>query len=147
MNPKKLIRSFTDQTLNLQERLFRLIMTIGLVGLAVAVIVGMISGEDFVNTAVLIVAFAIFAGITYFTTRYHRTQLGAGITAGILIYIVLPFNFLTTGGIYGGAPIWFLFGLVYVCLVVENKTKYIFLLSSYVLFAACYYVADRKSVV
>ena len=141
MNPKKLLRSFTDQTLNLQERLFRLIMTIGLVGLAVAVIVGMLSGEDFVNTAVLIVAFAIFAGITYFTIRYHRTQLGAGITAGILIYIVLPFNFLTTGGIYGGAPIWFLFGLVYVCLVVDNKTKYIFLLSSYVLFAACYYVA------
>lgn len=126
MNPKKLIQSITDQTLNLQERLFRLIMTIGLVGLAVAVIVGMFSGEDIVNTAVLIVAFAVFAGITYFTTRYHRTQLGAVITAGILIYIVLPFNFLTTGGIYGGAPIWFLFGLVYVCLVVEKITKYFF---------------------
>lgn len=44
-------------------------------------------------------------------------------------------------GIYGGGPIWFLLGVVYVCLVVENKMKYVLLISGYSLFAACYYVA------
>ena len=141
MNPKKLIQMIKNPNLNLQERLFRLIMMIGLVGLAVGIIVGIIAREDIVNTIILVIAFAGFAGITYFSIHYHRTQIGAVITAAVLIYLVLPFNFMTTGGIYGGGPIWFLFGIVYVCLVVEKKTKYVLLISSYILFAICYYAA------
>ena len=141
MNPKKLIQMIKNPNLNHQERLFRLIMMIGLVGLAVGIIVGIIAREDIVNTIILVIAFAGFAGITYFSIHYHRTQIGAVITAAVLIYLVLPFNFMTTGGIYGGGPIWFLFGIVYVCLVVEKKTKYVLLISSYILFAICYYAA------
>ena len=140
MNPKKLIRMINNPNLNLQERLFRLIMMIGLIGLAVGIIVGVIVGEDAANTITLAIAFVGFACVTYFTIRFHRTQLGAVITAAVLIYVVLPFNFLTTGGIYGGAPIWFLFGVVYVCLVVEKIMKYILLISSYLIFSICYYV-------
>ena len=40
MNPKKLIRMINNPNLNLQERLFRLIMMIGLIGLAVGIIAG-----------------------------------------------------------------------------------------------------------
>lgn len=141
MDLKKLIRKIRNPNLSLQERLFRLIMMIGLMGLAVGIIVGIIAREDIINTVILLIAFAGFAGITYFSIRYHRTQIGAVITAVILIYLVLPINFLTTGGIYGGGPIWFLFGIVYVCLVVEKKMKYILLISSYLLFSICYYVA------
>lgn len=141
MNPKKIIQGITNPNLNLQERLFRLIMLIGLIGLAIGTIVGMISGEDIWNTIALLIAFVCFAAITYLSVRYKRIQAGAVITSVILIYLVLPFNFLTTGGIYGGAPIWLLFGVVYVCLVVEGKMRYILLVSSYILFAACYYIA------
>ena len=141
MNLKKMIRDIANPTLNLQERMFRLIMLIGLVGLAIGIIVGMISGESIGNTVALGIAFLGFAGITYFSIRYRRTQWGAVITAVVLIYLVLPFNFLTTGGIYGGAPIWFLFGVVYVCLVVESKVRYFLLVSGYSLFALCYSIA------
>lgn len=141
MNPKEIIRGIGDPNLGIQERLFRLIMLIGLIALAIGTIVGIITGEDIGNTVVLIVAFIGFAAITYLSVRYKRTQWGAALTAVILIYLVLPYNFLTTGGIYGGGPIWFLLGVVYVCLVVENKMKYVLLISGYSLFAACYYVA------
>ncbi|MDD6810742.1 MAG: DegV family protein [Lachnospiraceae bacterium] len=141
MSPKEIIRDIGNPNLNLQERLFRLIMLIGLIGLAIGTIVGFASGEDIGNTIALLVALAGFAAITYFSIRFKRTQWGAVTTAIILIYLVLPFNFLTAGGIYGGAPIWFLLGIVYVCLVVEKKVKYVFLVSGYILFAVCYYVA------
>lgn len=141
MSPKKMIRDIGNPNLKLQERMFRLIMLIGMAGLAIGIIVGIISGEGLANTVILCVAFAGFALITYFSIRYKRTQWGAVITAVILIYLVLPYNFLTTGGIYGGAPIWFLLGVVYVCLVVENRMKYVLLISGYSLFAACYYIA------
>lgn len=141
MSLKKMIRDINNQNLNLQERLFRLIMLIGMIGLTIGIIVGFFSGEGIGNTIALIIALIIFYIITYCSIRFNKTQVGAVITALLMIYVVLPFNFLTTGGIYGGAPIWFLLGVVYVCLVVENKIRYVLLTSGYILFAICYYIA------
>lgn len=141
MNPKKLIGAIRDHNLSLQERLFRLLVLVGLIGLAAGIIVGVVSGKNRTNIVWLEAAWAVFLGIIYFSIRYDRIQLGAVITSAIIIYVVLPFNFLTSGGIYGGAPIWFVFGVVYVCLVVEGKIKYVFLASSFILSAVCYYIA------
>ena len=139
-NPKKWFEAIGDRKLDLQERLFRLLVTIGLCGLAVAIINGIIMGEDKINTIPLIAAFFVFVGITYFSLHFCKIQLGAVIIGAILIYLVLPYNFLTSGGIYGGAPIYLLFGMVYACLVIEGKVKYIFLASSFFVSGVCYYI-------
>lgn len=141
MKLKKLIQAISDHNLSLQERLFRLLVLIGLIGLAAGIIGGTAAGEGKTNIIPMIIALVFLTCITYFSLRFHRIQLGAVMIAAIIIYLVLPLNFLTSGGIYGGAPIWFLFGVVYVCLVVEGKIKYIFLVSSFILSAACYYIA------
>ncbi|MCH5256504.1 MAG: DegV family EDD domain-containing protein [Lachnospiraceae bacterium] len=141
MGPKKWFRSIRNRNLDLQERLFRLLVLIGLCGLAVAIINGIVIGEETANIIPLIIAFVILAGIVYCSLHFHKIQMGAVIIGAIIIYFVLPFNFLTTGGIFGGAPIYLLFGMVYVCLVVEGKIKYIFLASSFIVNAVCYYIA------
>lgn len=141
MNPKKLIQAIGDYNLSLQERLFRLLVLIGLGGLTVGIIVSMISGEGLVNVLPLIIALVFFLCTTYFAIRYHRIQTGAVIIAAAIIYFLLPFDFLTSGGIYGGAPVWFVFGVVYVSLVVEGKIKYLFLVSGFLLIAVCYGIA------
>lgn len=141
MNPKELIAAIRDHNLSLQERMFRLLVLIGLVGLAIGIIVGMISGKSKANITPLVLTFAALLGIVCFAIRYNRIQLGAVITSAMIICVVLPYNFLTSGGIYGGAPIWFVFGVIYVCLVVEGKIKYVFLAGSFVLSAFCYYIA------
>ena len=141
MNPKKMIQDIGNPNLNLQERLFRLFMLIGLCALLLGFIFGIVLGEDIGNTIALLVAFIVLSGITYFSLHYNRTQWGAAIIAVLLIYVVLPLNFMTTGGIYGGGPIWFLLGVVYACLVVESRIKYVLMISGYGLFAVCYYIA------
>lgn len=140
MNPKKMFQAIGDHNLDLQERLFRLIVLIGLGGLLINVIAGIITEEDSANIIPQVIALIVFAGITWFALRFRRIQLGALMISAIYIYIVLPFNFLTAGGIYGGAPIWFVFGFVFVSLVVTGKAKYILFGSSYILFLVCYYV-------
>ncbi|MGN0169516.1 MAG: DegV family protein, partial [Lachnospiraceae bacterium] len=100
-----------------------------------------LSGENAKNLIVIFAALVIFGGVAYCSIHFHKIQLGAVILAICIIYIVMPFNFFTTGGIYGGAPIWLLFGMTYVCLVVEGKIKYVFLISGLVMSAACYYIA------
>ncbi len=141
MNPKKTLQAIGNHNLDLQERLFRLIVLIGFCGLVIKLITGIIAGEDSRNMIPFAVALIILACITWFTLRSQRIQLGAVVISAILIYIVLPFSFLTAGGIYGGAPIWFLFGFVFVSLVITGKAKYILLISGYFLFLFCYYIA------
>ena len=65
MNPKKMIQAISDPNLSLQERMFRLLVMIGLGGLAVGIIVGVVVGENKANTIPLIIAFVIFLCITY----------------------------------------------------------------------------------
>ncbi len=141
MNPKKMLQTIRNHNQDLQERLFRLIVLIGLCGLVIKIIAGMILGENRTNIILLVIALIIFACITWFTLRFRRIQLGAVIISTIFIFMVLPLNFLTSGGIYGGAPIWFLFGFVFVSLVITGKAKYILLISGYILFLICYYIA------
>ena len=43
MNPKRLIQVFNNHELGLQERLFRLLVTIGLMGLAMGSLVSSVS--------------------------------------------------------------------------------------------------------
>ena len=138
---QKWFKAIRNRSMNLQESLFRLLVMIGLCGLAVAIIVGIIVGEDKINIIPLTAAFFVFAGIAYFSLHFNKIQLGAVIIGVILIYLVLPYNFLTSGGIYSGAPIYLLFGMVYICLVIEGKIKYIFLASCFVVDGICYYIA------
>ena len=142
-SPKEWFMAIGDRKLDLQERLFRLLVTIGLVGLAAAITNGIVIGEDETNIIPLVIAFFVFFAIAVFSIYFHKIQLGAIIIGAIIIYLVLPFNFLTTGGIFGGAPFYLIFGMVYVSLVVEGKVKYIFLISSFIMNAACYYIAYR----
>ena len=131
MTPKKFIQAIRNHNLGLQERMFRLLVMIGMVGLAIAIIVGMIAGENEANTIPILLAFILFSCITCFSIHFRKIQLGAVLIACIIIYFVMPVNFLTSGRLYGGGPIWLLFGVVFVCLVVEKRIKYVLIASSF----------------
>lgn len=141
MNPKKLIQAIDDSNRCRQERIYRLLVTIGLMGLAAGIISGVVAGENINNLIMMAFFFALSSGIVFFSIRYRKIQLGAVIISVLIIFLVLPFNFLTGGGIYGGAPVWFMFGVVFVCLVVEKKIKYVLIASSFFISAVCYYIA------
>ena len=138
---KQFFYRLNPPSLPLQERLFRLIMSVGLIALGIGIISGMIFGEDAVSTLTLAGAFLLLAGITFVSIHFHKIQFGAVFTGVLILFIVMPFNFFSTGGIYGGAPLWFLLGIVYVCILIERKIKIILLLCGVAIDAVCYYAA------
>ncbi|MDD7178006.1 MAG: DegV family protein [Lachnospiraceae bacterium] len=142
---KQFVFRFNSPSLPLQERLFRMIMTAGLVGLVIGIISGIFSGEDIANTLTLCGAFLFLAIITFVSIRFHKIQMGAVITGMLILFIVMPFNFFTTGGIYGGASLWLLLGIVYVCFLIEKKIKIVLILCGFAVDAACYYIAFYHS--
>jgi len=141
MNPKKFIQAIWDCDRSRQERMFRLLVMLGLIGLMTGTVAGVLAGGSIRNFIFMMIILVTFLGIVYYAIRCKRVQRGAVIIAFVIIFFVLPFEFLTGGGIYGGGPIWFLFGVVYVCLVVEGKIKYFLFASSVILSAVCYYIA------
>ena len=141
MKLKEIIRSIGNRNLDLQERQFRLLVSIGLCGLAAGIVNSVLIGDDIRGVAVLAAAFAFFVAVFLCSLRFRKIQFGAVIIAVAIIFLILPFTFLTAGGIYGGAPAWFLFGLVYVCLVVKGRAKYILFACGFAVDAACYCVA------
>ena len=142
---RKLLRMFNDPGLSLQERLFRLLMTIGLIGVFFGMISGILLGESLYSTLMLLISMGVFGVITIWSIHFRKIQAGAVITALLVLFVVLPYNFFTTGGVYGGAVLWFLFGVIYVCLVVENWIKYVLLAMAFVIDAVCFYIAFYHS--
>ena len=140
MGVKDFFQAIRDRELSLQERLFRLVVMLGLCGMVVAVINAFISGGK-IGSILLLVATIVFFSIVYYCSiHFHRIQSGAVIIAVFLIFLVMPTIFLSVGGFYGGGSLWLLFGMVYVCLVVEGKIKYFLLIASCIVNAICYYV-------
>lgn len=142
MKPIKYIKDhIAGSEYSLQERLFRLITLVGLIGLALGIAVGCFSGESLINLIAMAAGFVVLLVIVMIVFRTGKIQIGAIIVSAIALYIVLPFNFLTAGGIYGGGPIWFILGFVLATIVVEGKAKYILLIGGYAVFIVCYCIA------
>ena len=65
--PKKWFEAIGDRKLDLQERLYRLLVTIGLCGLGAAIINEIVIGEDTINIISLVAAFFVFTAIVLFS--------------------------------------------------------------------------------
>ncbi len=141
MNPKNYIRAIFNYNLSRQERMFRLLIMMGLIGMLAGIVSGTLTGGDIRNFIIMMVAYAALFGFAYYFIHFKKIQLGAVTIAFLIIFFILPFNFFTGGGIYGGSPIWLLFGVVYVSLVVEGRIKYFLMVSGVFLSAVCYYTA------
>ncbi len=144
MKKRKIRWSINDSSLSRQERLFRLLVSMGLLGIFAAILIGIVARENLSNLLCMSGALVILAGIAFWSIRSGKIQQGAIGVSIVTIYIAVPVNFFTSGGIYGGASIWFLFGVVFVCLVVEDKIKYFFLASCFGLCLVCYYMAYKS---
>lgn len=141
MKLKDIIKPIGDSNVMLQERMFRLLTLIGLIGMAIGFITGVIAGENIMNNAGILLFFIILLLITYFSIHYKQIQKGAVIIGALLMYLAAPFNFLTTGGLYGGGASWYLLAMVFVALLVENRIKYVLMVSGLVLSWGCYILA------
>ena len=133
MNLDKLVNFFKEKNLSRQERLFRVIILFGIIGLSGCIISGLFIGANIGNVFVAFLGLLLFAVLGYYSISRGKIQLGASVMGAFMLICILPLNFLTSGGTKGGAHVWFLAAMVFVCLVVEGRIKYILLAGGFVL--------------
>jgi signal transduction histidine kinase len=81
--------------------------------------------------------FAVFFVLAF---SLNKVQLFAKIAAGLLILVVMPVTFITSGGIHGGSHIWFIFIALFVSLIIVGPMRWILLGVMMIVIGACYFI-------
>ncbi|MCM1049101.1 MAG: DegV family EDD domain-containing protein [Clostridiales bacterium] len=133
---KKLYKKLTEiiyrRDYELRERIFRMIILVGS-GLAVMGIVECVLLMD-VNIIIvpLFILLAVMVGEILITFKYRRIDIAAIIVGILVILMVFPTMFFLSGGLEGGATVWFALGIFYVFLMFSGKKLIFFLILSIV---------------
>ncbi len=139
---RKYFKRIMDQKVDMQERMFRLIATIGVMSLTLMLVCKLLIGETVINLLMLAFFIACTTAIGIISVKKNHVNAGSVIVA-VLLLLFLPVNFVISGGMYGGAPVWFVFAFLYISLTLKGKHKAVFLIFGMVIVSLCYYIAFR----
>lgn len=120
---KEVLSSSND---NLREKIF---VIINLVAAAMAIgglleTVAMVTDNGEIVAAVLLIFLVLLMLSLYITLRYRMLEIGSIIVDFVLCFIVFPAMFFTSGGINGGATVYFSLNIIYTCIMFQGKMMY-----------------------
>ena len=144
MISKKIAGILDDPKRSIEERLLILITSIAIVALILVFIGGMFLNENPGELAVLCVSIAIVSAVVFLAYKTNRLHLGAVICSVIVVFLVIPFTFFTSGGINGGTPLWIVLASVFIIMTVRGKISYVILFAEFIVSGACYFIARRN---
>ena len=130
-----------DNSRPINEKLFVRMATVALDALFLTGILGLLIGENKQDIIFLFTSFFIYFPFYVIAIKYNKIPIVANITAILIIVLLLPFTFFMGGGIYGGAPLWFVFCTLFVCLTTLGKIRIFLLIADVVQAVFCYIVS------
>ncbi|MBD5445515.1 MAG: response regulator, partial [Lachnospiraceae bacterium] len=137
---KRWLKPLLDHNANIRERTFRLLTGIGIVAILLMLICGVIVGDSILDQAMKAGSIVYMSMVLWLSMKTHRVNTGATWIT-LLLIVVFPINFFLSDGVYGGAPIWFIFSFVYISVTIWGKRKAVFLALNTAVTILSYYVA------
>ncbi len=134
------INSIRETGLPAQERMYRLLVTVGLAALLLVSVVGCIIQEESTTILLLLGGFVSLAIVSFLSFRFKRTDIGIRVIVFVMVFIVVPIGFFA-GGIYGGGPIWFVFNFALVTLMLSGRERNVMLVVTFIMTVATYWYA------
>lgn len=139
---KKLFPTLRDYINNdfypIRERLFVLINNVMALSFTIVIVTNIVTGSTMRDTLILLAILAVMLFVAGLARRQKRIKAGAVIISAVLIFVLVPYTFFSAGGIYGGAPILFVFSTLYVSMILEGKLRGIFFAIELIVAGACY---------
>ena len=138
---KKLCLLVYGRDFTLRERLFRASLLVGSIVVFSGIIESMLVGCN-LSTVILLFFLLMVLGVALFATfKYRKMDFSATVIGLVIILAVFPDVFFLSGGIEGGAAIWFVFGMFYIFMMFSGKKLIFFFLLDMVVNAMAYGVA------
>lgn len=137
---KKMREMILGRDYELRERIFRVIILVGCLLATMGIV------ESFALMDWHIIVIPLFLLLTVMivellaTFKYRKIEFSATLLGVILVVIVFPQMFFQSGGLDGGATIWFVLGLFYVFLMFSGKKMIFFVILSLAVDLCTYYL-------
>ncbi len=141
---EKLKKILYSGTSDLREQLFRLILIVALIVTALAIVAGLFLQNATANTIPLACLLGVILVALLVTFRYHKTDFAALLFAVVVICWIFPLMFFSSGGVEGGAPVWYVLGLLYIFMMFRGKKLVFFLWLAIAADVGTYIIAYRN---
>jgi DegV family protein with EDD domain len=126
--------------LTLRERIFRMVILVA----DIVTVIGIVECIFRRNIRIMLIPLGtllVFIGIAcVLTFKFNKTNIAAVVVGIVLVCVVFPEMFLLNGGLQGGAPIWFVLGLLYVYLMFSGRELKVFIILTLAVDAFTYWV-------
>lgn len=119
------VRFLKDQSIDIRIRMLFFLEYAALFAGIIGTIVMLAFVSDLtvlIPNVVLIVICGVGIYLSHFKKKY---DLSAALIVCGCAYVALPFMFFTSGGNQSGMPIWFLFGIIFICMMIRGKLRII----------------------
>lgn len=125
---KKIINTtfkLNNKELDFRERLYRMMLLLGGTMLCMAILQSFFIINRTVLFFVLIIMFAIMSVAIRGLYKKNRLAISALLVGIMANMILFPIMFFLSGGIYSGATVWFVLGIVYWVIMFSGKKLFI----------------------
>ena len=129
-----------DNTTDLQERIFKIASLNGLLALIITCIFTLHAGADIGRSLIFAGINLVLLGIIILSIKFKKIRLGAIAISLILIIVMSPAAFITSGGMFGSTPMWLLFAVVYISFTVRGKAKLVLVVIEEFVILGAYYI-------
>lgn len=135
---------FHNPNMELRERIFRLILWIGITVIAIALVEGLFLKSAQAMMIALFVLLIVLGVSLFLTVRLKKLDAAIFIVGVAMICVVFPIEFLVSGAIEGGASVWFVLGFFYIFMMYSGRKMVAFTVTATAIDVFVYLVAYFK---
>ena len=129
-----------NNDIDIRQRLFVLNVLVTEIILGVDLIEVFLLDDILYDKLLLLFAMIAIFLVCLITVKKKVVGFGAAFICFGLGYVFLPISFINGGGINGDCPIWFVYIIIMISILLNGKTRIAFLIGELLIGTACYYV-------
>lgn len=140
---KKGIKYLRNQEIDIRMRMFLFLEYAALfAGIIGTIVMLAFATAPIVMVPNFVLIFVCLIGL-YFS-HLKKYEFSAAIIVCGCAYIALPFMFFTSGGNHSGMPLWFLFGVIFICLMLKGRLRVVMSCIGITISMACMLIGYYK---
>lgn len=118
---------YDDVAYNIREKLLKRLINVGIIICLFGICEQILIQPHIIALFPMLILLSALVTGHIVSSKYNRTDIAEIIIGVVAIYVTFPTIYFTSGGIRGGAPIWFVLGLFYIIGIFNGKKMYVFL--------------------
>ncbi len=135
---KEWFEKIFGDSIPLRERLFRIIVCMGIAAMTLAIISNIALKQSLHILLPLLFGLFVLLLAFWISYRYNKMDVAATLIVSVVDWIMFPIIYFTSGGIESGATVWFVLGIIFIFLLFSGKKLIVVLLITQGVFLSTY---------